>query len=230
MIDIEGIDRLSPKKEDYIKILFDLGGQREKVKNKKIANLLNISPPTVTEMMIRLEKFGWVKYIPYKGSVLTAEGAKYAKELIHKHRLWEVFLVDKLGFNRASVHDEAEKLEHTTSLDLAVRLNKYLGYPEYCPHGGAIPLELIKKQERQIYQLSDVHQGLSVVISRIVNEKKIVKYFENTHLNIGDEIKIIRYDSKLDLLHLRKPADDMDVEVSGTIAQYLFVKFKNEDN
>src|SRR5690625_1061152 len=88
---------MSPTKEDYLKILFELGGRTEQVPNKEIANRLSISPPTVTEMMNSLVKAGWVVYTPYKGSKLTREGTDYAKKLILKHRLWEVFLVKHLG-------------------------------------------------------------------------------------------------------------------------------------
>src|SRR5699024_9750876 len=90
----------------------------EQVPNKEIANRLSISPPTVTEMMNSLVKAGWVVYTPYKGSKLTREGTDYAKKLIRKHRLWEVFLVKHLGFNIHEVHPEAELLEHSTSAEL----------------------------------------------------------------------------------------------------------------
>ena len=220
---------MSPKKEDYVKVLFDLGGRTEKVPNKKIADRLGISPPTVTEMMVSLEKIGWIEYTPYKGSILTADGAEHAKALIHKHRLWEVFLVENLGFDIEAVHDEAEVREHSTSEHLAKQLEKYLGYPEYCPHGGAIPLGLIDTQEKRSHRLSDVHQRAYVVISRVVNESKLVAYFNQANLNIGDLLHVLNYDSKLDLLYIKNCTQDTTVELSGTIAQYLFVECQNEE-
>lgn len=219
---------MSPKKEDYVKVLFDLGGRTEKIQNKKIADRLGLSPPTVTEMMISLEKIGWLKYTPYKGSILTADGAERAKALIHKHRLWEVFLVNNLGFDIEAVHDEAEILEHSTSTHLATQLEEYLGYPEYCPHGGAIPLGLIDTQEKRTHRLSDVQQRVSVVISRVVNEGKIVAYFKQANLNIGDILQVLEYDSKFDLFYIRNCTQNTTVEVSGTIARYLFVECQNE--
>src|SRR5699024_12752587 len=132
---------MSPTKEDYLKILFELGGRTEQVPNKEIANRLSISPPTVTEMMNSLVKAGWVVYTPYKGSKLTREGIDYAKKLIRKHRLWEVVLVKHLGVNLHEVHPEAELLEHSTSAELRNRLEAYLDLPEYGPHGGASSTE-----------------------------------------------------------------------------------------
>ena len=96
--------------------------------NKEVAGRLNISPPTVTEMMNSLVKAGWVEYTPYKGSMLSDKGADYAKQLIRKHRLWEVFLVKNLGFNIDEVHDEAKSSSIPSDI-LADRLEKCLDYP-----------------------------------------------------------------------------------------------------
>ena len=99
---------MSPTREDYLKIIYELGGEFSRVSNKAISEKLDISPPTVTEMTNSLVKAGWIEVKPYHGSMLTKEGAAEAKRLVHKHRLWEVFLVDKLGFSIEEVHDEAE--------------------------------------------------------------------------------------------------------------------------
>src|SRR5699024_2813617 len=138
---MNGVRLMSPTKEDYLKILFELGGRTEQVPNKEIANRLSISPPTVTEMMNSLVKAGWVVYTPYKGSKLTQEGTDYAKMLSRTRLLWEVCLVKHLCFNFNEVHPEAELLDHSTSAELADRLESYLEFPEYCPHGGAISTE-----------------------------------------------------------------------------------------
>lgn len=218
---------MSPKKEDYIKALFDLGGQVTKVSNKEIAERLGTSPPTVTEMMVSLEKIGWTEYFPYKGSLLTPEGAERAKHLIHKHRLWEVFLVDNLGFEIDEVHDEAEVLEHATSNILADRLERYLGHPEYCPHGGAIPLNLIDNQEHHIYRLSEAEEEETLFISRIVNESDLVSYFKNKKLNVGDKLTVISRDLANDSLQVKNLTQGIDIELSSSASQYLFVEHYN---
>jgi DtxR family Mn-dependent transcriptional regulator len=215
---------LSPTKEDYLKILFELGGKTLQISNKEIANRLNISPPTVTEMMNSLVKVGWVVYTPYKGSMLTEDGTKYAKKLIRKHRLWEVFLVEKLDIDINEVHREAELLEHATSGIVADRLERFLEYPEYCPHGGAINPDLMDQQEIESFNLPDIAEGETVIISRIVDDKRLLQYFKNHDLNIGDQATIIEIDKELDLITLQKKGSDKDIQISITIGQYLFVE------
>ncbi|WP_411843340.1 metal-dependent transcriptional regulator [Salinicoccus sp. HZC-1] len=215
---------MSPTKEDYLKILFELGGRTEQVPNKEIANRLSISPPTVTEMMNSLVKSGWVVYTPYKGSKLTQEGIDYAKKLIRKHRLWEVFLVKHLGFNINEVHPEAELLEHSTSSGLADKLEAYLDFPEYCPHGGAISTDKMDEQEVKTVHLTEAVLNQSVRISRIVDEDKLLQYFENHDLKIGDHVKVIERDAGLDLITLHHGTTNKEIQISQTIAQYLFVE------
>lgn len=215
---------MSPTKEDYLKVLFELGGRTMQVSNKEIANRLEISPPTVTEMMNSLVKVDWVVYTPYKGSMLTENGTAYAKEIIRKHRLWEVFLVDKLGFDIQDVHPEAELLEHTTSDVVADKLEEYLGFPEYCPHGGAIKIDLMDIQEDHTVTISETEAGDRVVISRIVDEEKLLKYFKNQHLNIGEHVVIKDVDTNIDLITLVTLKHDNEIQISMTLGKYLFVE------
>ncbi len=219
----EEVYDLSPTKEDYIKVLFELGGRFNRVSNKEVSNRLDISPPTVTEMMNSLVKVEWVEYTPYKGSILTDKGTAYAKEIIRKHRLWEVFLVEKLGFDIEDVHPEAELLEHTTSNDVADKLEAYLGYPEYCPHGGAITISQMDVQEDHTITISEAEIGDEVVISRIVDEDKLLKYFKNQHLNIGDRITVTDIDIAIDLITLTAE-EDKEIQISISLGNYLFVE------
>lgn len=215
---------MSPTKEDYIKVLFELGGRFNRVSNKEVAGRLKISPPTVTEMMNSLVKVGWVEYTPYKGSILTGKGTAYAKEIIRKHRLWEVFLVEKLDFDMEDVHAEAELLEHTTSNHVADKLEAYLDYPEYCPHGGAIKINLMDVQEDHTVTISETEVGDEVVISRIVDEEKLLKYFKNQHLNIGDRITVVDIDTTIDLITLAASEQNKEIQISMSLGNYLFVE------
>src|SRR5699024_7894184 len=174
-------------------------------------------------MMNSLVKVEWVEYTPYKGSILTDKGTAYAKEIIRKHRLWEVFLVEKLGFDIEDVHPEAELLEHTTSNDVADKLEAYLGYPEYCPHGGAITISQMDVQEDHTITISEAEIGDEVVISRIVDEDKLLKYFKNQHLNIGDRITVTDIDIAIDLITLTAE-EDKEIQISISLGNYLFVE------
>ena len=114
---------MTPMKEDYLKIIFELGGGRKKVSNKEISLGLGIAAGSVTEMITKLADEGLVEHEPYAGIALTEKGGRYAAELVRKHRLWETFLVDKLHYNMTDVHPEAEILEHKTSDHLATALD-----------------------------------------------------------------------------------------------------------
>lgn len=215
---------MSPTKEDYIKILFELGGRFMRVPNKEVAGRLQISPPTVTEMMHSLVRAGWVDYMPYKGSILTEEGTDRAKQIIRKHRLWEVFLFENLGFGIHDVHREAELLEHTTSDAVALKLEEYLGYPEFCPHGGAIRISQMDVQEDRTITISDAEPGRRFLISRIVDDEKLMNYFRNQHLNIGDEVIVKEVDADIDLITLIIVKNGDEIQISMTLGKYLFVE------
>ncbi len=130
---------MTPNREDYLKIILELGGDTTKVNNKQIVSSLAVSPASVSEMISKLVKEQLVEHSPYQGVQLTETGLQKASSLIRKHRLWEVFLVEHLDYSWNEVHDDAEVLEHVTSEQLADHLEDYLNHPMHCPHGGIIP-------------------------------------------------------------------------------------------
>lgn len=132
---------MNQNQEDYLKALYELGGAEINVANKDLAHRLRVSPPSVSEMVSKLLKEGLIYNEKYKGIQLTLDGIKAAEKIKRSHHLWEVFLIEKLGFNADEVHEEAEKLEHVTSKKLQQALDKYLDYPEMCPHGTKINRE-----------------------------------------------------------------------------------------
>ena len=124
---------MTPNREDYLKIILELGGDTTKVNNKQIVSSLDVSAASVSEMISKLVKEELVEHSPYQGVQLTASGLQKASSLIRKHRLWEVFLVEHLDYSWNEVHDDAEVLEHVTSEHLADHLENYLNHPEHCP-------------------------------------------------------------------------------------------------
>ena len=130
---------MTPNKEDYIKAIYKLGGKDEFVSNKAINQMLNLSAASTTEMLNKLVNDGTVEYIRYTGAKLTKKGIKVAERLIRSHKIWEVFLVNSLGFSGESVHEQAEVLEHSSSVEMTGRLAEFLGNPTHCPHGEEIP-------------------------------------------------------------------------------------------
>lgn len=182
---------MTGNREDYIKVIYELGGEKQRIGTKSIAKSLNISPPSVSEMIKKLVKEDYIEYQLYKGVKLTEKGRKKAILIKKRHLLWEVFLVEKLGYSWEDVHEEAEILEHITSPKLEKLLEKYLDYPKVCPHG--TPLE----GNSYIYNnisLDSIELGESVIINRIMDEKEILRYIRSIDLNIGDSIKMVEKD------------------------------------
>ncbi len=126
--------------ENYLKAIYRLSGrEQELVSTNAIAERLNTKASSVTDMLKKLAGKKLLEYTPYRGGKLTAEGEKLAIHTLRKHRLWEVFLLEKLHFTWDQVHDIAEQMEHIDSLELVNRLDDFLGNPKRDPHGDPIP-------------------------------------------------------------------------------------------
>ncbi|WP_086350490.1 metal-dependent transcriptional regulator [Candidatus Enterococcus clewellii] len=181
---------MTPNREDYLKLIFELGGDENKINNKHIVSGLNVSAASVSEMISKLVKEKLVNHSPYQGVQLTELGLTKASTLIRKHRLWEVFLVEHLSYSWNEVHDDAEVLEHVTSPILADRLSDYLGHPKFCPHGGVIPKAGEPVHEERHQTLVDYPIGTRIRIARVLDEKDLLDYLVSIDLNIHDEFLI----------------------------------------
>ena len=129
----------SKSRQDYLKAILSLDLKGRKASTSSISEKLNTKPASVTGMFKVLSDLGLIQYKPYKGAVLTKSGRAEAISLIRKHRLWETFMVENLGFGWDEVHEVAEQLEHVESTQLVDRLDAYMGYSSFDPHGDPIP-------------------------------------------------------------------------------------------
>src|ERR1700761_3334148 len=125
--------------ENYLKSIYHLSQGADIVSTNQIAAQLNTRAASVTDMLKKLAEKQLINYTPYQGVSLTGAGEKIAIHIVRKHRLWEYFLVEKLDFRWDQVHDMAEEMEHISSKELTDRLDKFMGYPKYDPHGDPIP-------------------------------------------------------------------------------------------
>ncbi|EKA00887.1 MULTISPECIES: metal-dependent transcriptional regulator [Enterococcus] len=212
---------MTPNREDYLKIILELGGDTTKVNNKQIVSSLDVSAASVSEMISKLVKEQLVEHSPYQGVQLTASGLQKASSLIRKHRLWEVFLVEHLDYSWNEVHDDAEVLEHVTSEHLADHLENYLNHPEHCPHGGSIPKkeEVVHEERRQTLESYPV--GTKVRIARVLDEKELLDYLVTIDLNINEEYEIVdiaAYEGPITIQNDRKK-----IPVSFKAASTIFV-------
>ncbi|MFV0559088.1 MAG: metal-dependent transcriptional regulator [Enterococcus sp.] len=212
---------MTPNREDYLKIILELGGDTAKVNNKQIVSGLAVSPASVSEMISKLVKESLVEHSPYQGVQLTEAGLEKASMLIRKHRLWEVFLVEHLKYTWNEVHDDAEVLEHVTSDHLADRIESYLDHPEHCPHGGIIPKKgsLIHEEKRQTLDTYPV--GTTIRIARVLDEKDLLDYLVVIDVNI-DEVytitEIAPYEGPVTI-----KSETKEIAVSYKAASTIFV-------
>lgn len=157
--------------EDYLKAILTLGEEHDgPVSTTALAERLDSRPASITGKLRHLSDAGWIDYTAYKGAFLTSKGRTVALNILRRHRLWEVFLVDKLGFGWDAIHDIAEQLEHVESNALLDRLDDYLGHPRFDPHGDPIPTSRGEILDgRGLKRLSEVAVGSSVVVKGVVD-------------------------------------------------------------
>jgi len=184
---------LSFAEENYLKAIYHLSsdGQRQ-VNTNAIAERLETKPASVSDMIRKLSDKGVISYVKYQGVNITEKGKKKALWVIRKHRLWEVFLVEKLNFHWDEVHDIAEQLEHIRSSLLIKRLDEFLEFPKFDPHGDPIPDEagIISSKAREI--LSGLKSGsIGELVSMIDTGNAFLNYLDHIGMKIGTKIEII---------------------------------------
>ncbi len=183
---------LSLAEENYLKAIYHLSASSKKqVSTNAIAERLTTKPASVSDMIRKLSEKKVITYVKYQGVNITDEGKKYALNVIRKHRLWEVFLVDKLKFNWDEVHEIAEQLEHIHSPLLISRLDEFLDFPKFDPHGDPIPNEdgVISTRPRMV--LSGLSSGTSCLLVSMKDTGVVfLNYLDKIGLKIGTKLKI----------------------------------------
>ncbi|SCU12777.1 metalloregulator [Staphylococcus xylosus] len=212
---------LTEEKEDYLKAILTHDGDHSFVSNKTLSQYLNIKPPSVSEMVNRLEKSGYVETKPYKGVKLSETGLTYTLDIIKRHRLLELFLIKILQYNWEEVHQEAEVLEHRVSHLFVDRLDKLLDYPITCPHGGVIPRE---NQYKELYttNLLSFETGDIVTIKRVRDRTDLLIYLSSKAILIGEQIEIINRDDTNKVIIVKK-ADQVTV-ISYDNAEHIYAE------
>ncbi len=193
----------SHAEENYLKAIYHLAIEGEAVSTNQIAEELQTKPASVSDMLKRLSLKNAINYTKYQGVTLTPSGKNAALWVIRKHRLWEVFLVEKLRFSWDEVHEVAEQLEHIKSHLMIERLDDFLGCPKYDPHGDPIPDSNgnFDLTPTMILTDSPINQELKVM-SVIDSSKNFLQYLDKVGIAIGSKIKIIDkigYDGSLEI-------------------------------
>ena len=178
--------------EDYLKCLYHLQQGKKNVSTNEFANYLSMKPSSVSDMLKKLAEKKCVNYLKYKGSSLTKKGKLIALSVIRKHRLWETFLVSKLGFSWSKVHNIAEQLEHVNSEELIDKLDHFLAYPQIDPHGDPIPQKNGTIAELNQKLLSELKHGEEGIITGIKKgTPSLLNFLDQKNIKLGDQIQLI---------------------------------------
>lgn len=216
---------LSQTEENYLKAIYQLAEkQANHVMTNQIAHYLESSAASVTDMLKKLAEKQLINYEKYKGVQLTEEGNSIATALIRKHRLWEYFLVENLEFEWDEVHEIAEELEHIKSDRLTDRLDAYLQYPKYDPHGDPIPDKEGHYAYRSDLLLKDFEKGQEGLVVGVKNSNQtFLQYLDSVNLNLGSAIKVLETYA-FDHSMLIELDGGRQLNVSYEVAQNLYVK------
>jgi DtxR family Mn-dependent transcriptional regulator len=213
---------LSYAEENYLKTIYHLSHQGMiEVSTNAIADTLNTKPASVSDMLKKLSNKELINYVKYQGVTLSPFGRSQALQIVRKHRLWEVFLFQKLKFNWDEVHEIAEQLEHIRSNVLIERLDGFLGFPEFDPHGDPIPDENGNIKSRPKLPLIDLllnQQG--VIIGVKETSALFLQYLDKLGLQIGGKVKVldrVPYDGSMEVLLDNKKTMILSREVAENI-------------
>lgn len=178
--------------EDYLKSIFNLQDQEERVSTTSLAQHLQVAPASVTGMIKKLAAMNLLVYTPYQGVRLTEAGEKIALEVIRHHRLVESYLAEALGVPWDQVHEEADKWEHILSEDLEDRMDEMLGYPTTDPHGSPIPTREGVMPESSAVPLTEIPENTRVTIAEVSDhDPAMLRYLGDMGLAPGSEIRLI---------------------------------------
>ncbi len=211
--------------ENYLKALFSLSvDNKGEVNVNDLSKHLDIKMPTVTSMMKRLAAKKLVHYESYKPPRLTEEGKREAALIIRKHRLTEMYLVEKMGFGWEQVHEIAEQIEHIKSPEFFAKMDELLDYPKLDPHGSPIPDREGKMVWKQYNKLSECQQGDTVKMVAVINTSDEFLTFLNSkeiHLGVKMNIKSVELFDQTMLVSYDKHASEM---LSHKVCERLLVE------
>jgi DtxR family transcriptional regulator, Mn-dependent transcriptional regulator len=211
-------------KEDYLSAIYKYRNIDGTIKANKIADKLAISNAAVTDMLRKLAKDGYINYEKYKGINLTGNGEEYAKSMVRRHRIWELFLHQVVGMPWDKVHDEANRLEHSASDELISKMEEMLDFPEFDPHGDPIPAKdgSIPKQKKSI-PLIKLLKDKTGIVTRVNDfDSDFLKYISRIGIDLNKKIfvkEVFDFDKSM-LIKI----DDKEIIISSTIASNIFVE------
>ena len=211
--------KIDTGRDDYISAIYELIEKKEIATNKKISEILGVKAASVSEMLKKLVEEGEV-YTENKSILLTETGKMRARALLTKHRLWELFLVEYLGYSWQDVHEDAKALEYVTSNGLKDRLNEFLNKPMHCPHGNEIYEN--HPETDKLKKLSEVSKGISCRLHKVEDDRDLIEYLEEKKIALGDEFVVKDIDDFDDSILVSSASEDK--HIAGKAAVRLMVE------
>lgn len=210
--------------EDYLTAIYRNLDEAGEIKPNVLASKLEISNAAVTDMLRKLSRDGFVEYQKYKSIRLTNDGELYAKNMLRRHRIWEVFLNQTLGMPWDKIHDEAEKLEHSSSDELINRLDKFLKFPSIDPHGYPIPDKNGKiKKTKSVKSITEFNIDDHLIVIRVNDDvKNLLSYITKIGITLGKKILIkdkLNYDNSILLM-----VENKEINISNKVASNIFAE------
>lgn len=212
---------ISPTVENYLKALFLLSLEKGEVNITELSNLLQVKLPTANSMIKSLSEQGWVHYEKYKPLSLTPKGKKKAALIVRKHRLTEMYLVEKMGFGWEEVHEIAEQVEHIDSVIFFERMDELLGNPKVDPHGSPIPNKNGEMKQKNYDSLGNCMPNDRVILSALVHSSSdFLKFLNRRELQLGAQLKIESiedYDKSMVVSYKNHPFETLSKEVCDVL-------------
>lgn len=215
---------LTFSEENYLKAIFHLERKFQNGANTSaLAEEMETKPSSVTDMLKKLAEKKLVDYKKYQGAKLTMYGKNKAVKVIRKHRLWEVFLVEKLNFSWDEVHDVAEQLEHIKSEKLTQQLDKFLEYPKRDPHGDPIPDGNGNFADHHRILLSKLEVGKSGICVGVKDSSTaFLRYLNKNDISLGKEINVLEIESFDHSMRIK--TNNKTLIISNVTANNLYIK------
>lgn len=208
--------------ENYLKIIYHLSEISNPVQTNAIAERIQTKAASVTDMLKKLSDKELVDYVKYQGVTLTEKGKLTAINIVRKHRLWEVFLVEKLAFKWDEVHEVAEELEHINSTLLIERLDEFLDFPKVDPHGDPIPDKNGKFADLSFVKLNKLKIGEKGTITGVSEHSSpFLKHLEKLGLTLGKKIQVTEitdFDGSVELL-----VNNNSLSISREVAKHILI-------
>ena len=215
---------LTQAEENYIKSIYHLQQSAGFVNTNELAARLGAKPASITDMLKKLKAKKLLQYEPYKEFCLSLHGKRIALGIVRKHRLWEYFLVEKLQFGWDEVHEVAEELEHVSSRKLVEKLDAFLNYPHFDPHGDPIPDSNGKMRVQQQINLVNMSFNKQAEVTSVGNQSTdLLELLKHKNIHIGTRLEVKKkydFDKSIEV----KVKNMQPVTISEQLAKALFVK------